>query len=153
VRSRNGFTLIETLIVVVIVGLIVLIGFPKVSQGLVRNELRGARTAVVNLAAKARTVAAQGNRRAWIVFSGDIAYIVATPRTVNDGVSTVDTVGGLQDLGELYKVGVAASVDSISYDPRGFGSWVGGADAVTIVLARGDYTETITVDALGRVTK
>ena len=151
-RSRNGFTLVETLIVTVICGLIVLIGFPKVSQGLARNDLRGARTTVVNLAAKARTVAAQSNRRAWIVFNGDVAYVIASPRAVDLAGSTVDTVGGLQDLGDLYKVGLAANVDSVSFDPRGFGSWVGGANP-TIVLARSGYTETIVVDALGRVVK
>ena len=146
VRSRNGFTLIETLIVTVICGLIVLIGFPKVSQGLARNDLRGARTTVVNATAKARTLAAQRNTRAWLHFDGDVMWVTAGPRTMA-GLGTVDTVGGMQDLGELYKAGLAADVDSLGFDPRGFGS------PATVVLSRGGYTETITVDALGRVTK
>ncbi len=150
-RSRNGFTLVETLIVVVILGLIMLVGFPKMSSALVRNDLRAARTAVINLTAKARAVAAQSNRRTWVKFNGNHAFVIARPRTAA-GAGDVDTLGGVQDLAELYKVGLAADVDSIQFDPRGFGSWIGGG-AINIVLARGGYSETIQVDGLGRVIK
>ncbi len=147
---RNGFTLVETLIVVVLLGLLVLIAFPRMSSALVRSDLRGARTTVINLVAKARAVAAQSNRRTWIKFEGDSAYVLARPRQ-EAGAGDADTVGAIQDLGETYKVAVAADVDSIQFDPRGFGSGF-GTDAA-IVLTRGDYSSTITIDGLGRVTK
>ena len=65
-RSRNGFTLVETLIVVVLLGLMTLIAFPKMSSAMVRNDLRGARTTMVNMIAKARAAAVQSNRVTWI---------------------------------------------------------------------------------------
>jgi prepilin-type N-terminal cleavage/methylation domain-containing protein len=149
VRSRDGFTLVETLIVVVLLGLLVLIGFPKMSAALVRNDLRGARTSMINLVAKARAVAAQTNRRTWIKVEGTTAYVVARPRLT--GAGTADTVGAIQDFADVYKVALAASVDSIQFDPRGIGMGF-GTDA-TIVLTRGGYSSTITIDGLGRVTK
>ena len=154
-RSRNGFTLVETLVVVVLLGLIVLIAFPKVSSAMGRSDLRSARTAVVNLVAKARSVAVQGNRRAWVKFEGNSAYVLARPRLSGVGgalVDPADTIGAVQNLGLQYKVGLAANVDSIRFDPRGIGSWTGGANP-TIVLVRGSYSSTITIDGLGRVTK
>jgi prepilin-type N-terminal cleavage/methylation domain-containing protein len=152
VRSRTGFTLIETLIVVVLLGLLVLIAFPRMSAALVRTELRGARTSMINLVAKARAAAAQSNRRTWVMFNGNSAYVLARPRQTPLAFSDADTVGSVQDLAELYKVTVTADAASIQFDPRGFGSGL-DADGVTIVLARDGYSSTITIDGLGRVTK
>jgi prepilin-type N-terminal cleavage/methylation domain-containing protein len=151
VRRRDGFTLVETLIVVVLLGLIVLIGFPKISSAMVQNDVRGARTTVVNMMAKARAAAVQSNRVTWIKIEGTSVYVGATPRLVSDGVSTADTVGAVQDLADVYGVALAGE-DSIQFDPRGFGTGF-GADPVDIVLSRGDHSSTITIDGLGRVIK
>jgi prepilin-type N-terminal cleavage/methylation domain-containing protein len=152
VRSRTGFTLIETLIVVVLLGLLVLIAFPRMSAALVRTELRGARTSMINLVAKARAAAAQSNRRTWVMFNGNSAYVLARPRQPTLAGSDADTVGSVQNLAELYKVTVTADAASIQFDPRGFGNGL-AADPVTIVLARDGHSSTITIDGLGRVTK
>ena len=149
-RSREGFTLVETLIVVVLLGLIVLIGLPRMSAAMVQNDLRGARVSLVNLVAAARAASVQGNRLTWIVFEGNTAHVVARPRT--DGVAGADTVGAVQDLDEQYGVALAITggVDSIRFDPRGFGAGFAAA-ADTIVLSRSGYTAKVTIDGLGRV--
>jgi prepilin-type N-terminal cleavage/methylation domain-containing protein len=149
VRSRGGFTLVETLIVVVVLGLIVLIGFPKMSSAMVQSDLRSARTTMVNMVAAARAASVQGNRLTWVKFEGNTAHVLARPRL--DGVAGADTVGSVHDLADLYGVAVVPGVDSIQFDPRGFGAWT-GAD-VSIVLSRGDHSSTITIDGLGRVRK
>ena len=150
-RSRNGFTLVETLIVVVLLGLMTLIAFPKMSSAMVRNDLRGARTTMVNMIAKARAAAVQSNRVTWIKVEGNTVYVGATPRLVPVAGSTADTVGPIVDLTEAYGVAVAGE-DSIQFDPRGFGMGFGAAPT-NIDLSRNGHGSTITIDGLGRVTK
>jgi len=148
VRSRSGFTLIEALIVVVVLGLIMVIGYPKVGAAMGKTDLRSARTTVINLVATARAASVQTNRPTWIKFEGNKAYVLARPRK-KAGAGTADTVGTVQDLSAQYKVTVAPVLDSIQFDPRGFG--VSLADTVT--LTRNGHTETVRLDGLGRVIK
>ena len=148
-RRRDGFTLVEALIVVVLLGLMVLIGFPKMSAAMSRSDLRSARTTMVNLVAAARATSMQTNRVTWVKIEGTSAYVGATPRLVTLAGSSSDTVGTVHDLGDTYGVTVAG-VDSIRFDPRGFG---GFGTVGSIVLSRDGHSSTITIDGLGRVTK
>jgi prepilin-type N-terminal cleavage/methylation domain-containing protein len=151
VRRRDGFTLVETLIVIVILGLIVLIGFPKLSSAMVQSDLRSARTTIVNMVATARAVSVQSNRLTWIKFEGNTAHVLARPRLTVAGTGDADTVGAVRDLSDQYGVAVAYGVDSIRFDPRGFGMGSGATD--TIILSRGGHSSMITIDGLGRVRK
>ena len=150
VPRRDGFTLVETLVVVVLLGLIVLIGFPKMRAALGRSDLRGARTTMINMVAAARAASVQGNRLTWIKFQGNTAHVLARPRVVPAGGSNADTVGAVRNLSTQYGVTVVAT-DSIQFDPRGFGTAFGGTK--TIVLSKGGHSSTITIDGLGRVRK
>jgi len=153
VRRRNGFTLVETLITVVLLGLIVLIGFPRMSAAMVASDLRSARTTMVNMVATARAMSAQSNRLTWIKFEGNTAHVLARPRLTVGGAGDADTVGSVQDLADLYGVAVVITgADSIRFDPRGFGTGFVGTD-VSIVLSRSGHSSTITIDGLGRVRK
>ena len=149
-QRRDGFTLVEALIVVVLLGLIVLIGFPKMSSAMVQSDLRGARTTMVNLLATARAAAVQSNRLTWIKFEGNTAHVLARPR-LTIGAGDADTVGAVRDLADQYGVAVVAGVDSIRFDPRGFGVGSGATD--TIIVSRGGHSPMITIDGLGRVRK
>lgn len=148
-RPRSGFTLIEALIVVVVLGLMTIIAFPRMSAAMVRADLRSARTTMINLVATARAASVQGNRVTWIKRAGNSAYVGAAPRL--DGAAGADTVGLVHSLGTNYGVTLSGA-DSIQFDPRGFGSWTGGG-STTITLSRSSHSETITIDGLGRVIK
>lgn len=141
-RSRYGFTLVEAVIVMVLLALLVLIGFPKMSSAMVRSELRSARTTMINLVATARAAAVQRNQLTSINIAGNTAHVQAG----------ADIVGTVHDLSAEYGVTVTVSGGTtIEFDPRGFGAGFGTAD--TIRLSRGGYTSTITIDGLGRVLK
>jgi prepilin-type N-terminal cleavage/methylation domain-containing protein len=150
VKRKNGFTLVEMLIVVVLIGAVLLIGWPKVANGLAKTNLRSSRTTVANMFAKARAFAMQSNRRTSINFNGNNVVITASPRTVLDGVSTVDSIGGVEKLSEAYGVSMTASVASVAFDPRGFGS-LGATQK--FVVARNSKRDSVMVDGLGRVIK
>ena len=149
-KRKNGFTLVEMLIVVVLIGAVLLIGWPKVAAGLAKTNLRSSRTTVANMFAKARAFAMQSNRRTSINFNGNNVVITASPRMVVDGVSTVDSIGAVEKLDLLYGVSLAAPVASVLYDPRGFGSL--GATQ-NFVVTRNSKRDSVMVDGLGRVIK
>lgn len=148
---RSGFTLIEMLMVIVIVGMLVLIGFPKVSSAMVKTNVRGARTTLANMFTKARTVATQTNRKTRLKFNGNQVWIVASPRLLPGAGSTVDTIGPVENLNTLYGVAVTSPVDSITFDPRGLAAGFGATS--TLKVAKSGHTDSIVVDGLGRVVK
>ena len=147
---RHGFTLIETLISLVIVSTLLVIVLPKVGSALARHNLRGARTTVVNATALARAAAQEGTRSAWLKIDGTRALVVARPRMNPLAGSDADTVGPIRDMAEEYGVTIAATVDSIRFSPSGLGG-LGGTQ--TLTLSHGEYSEVITLDGLGRVVK
>ncbi|HYF39668.1 MAG TPA: GspH/FimT family pseudopilin [Gemmatimonadales bacterium] len=146
-----GFTLVETMMVVVILGTVALIGVPRMQSGMNSTNLRSARTALVNLIAKARASATQTSRVTVLKIEGNSAYVLARPRMVPLAGSTADTVGSVQPLDQLYGVTITAAVDSIRFDPRGLGSGFGGG--TTFLISRNGHTDSIRVDGLGRVTR
>jgi prepilin-type N-terminal cleavage/methylation domain-containing protein len=154
VSRRNGFTLIEIMIVVVIFGILVAVVYPRISQVLVKNDVRSARTTLANKFATARAVAMQRSRSASVNFNGNNIAVTAKPRTVPDGLSTMDTVGAVQNLNALYgvTVTVSPSVASVDYDPRGFAGGL-SATPLVIVVSRSGKRDSVSLDYLGRVTK
>jgi prepilin-type N-terminal cleavage/methylation domain-containing protein len=154
VQRKNGFTLVEMMIVVVLIGAILLIGWPKVASGLAKTNLRSSRTTVANMFAKARAFAMQSNRRTWINFNGNNVVITASPRTLGGVGNTVDSIGGVEKLSEAYGVTLTppggVTPYSVAYDPRGFGSL--GATQ-TFVVTRNSKRDSVMIDGLGRVIK
>ncbi len=148
--QRQGFTLIEMLLVILILGIIGLFGFPRMSAAMTHTNVRGARTTLINLIAKARTAATQSNRIALLKIQGDHAFVLLRPRRLA-GLGDADTLGTVVRLGDSYGVTVIATIDSVRFDPRGMGTGFG--TGTTFLVSRNGYTETITIDGLGRVTK
>jgi prepilin-type N-terminal cleavage/methylation domain-containing protein len=152
---RSGFTLIETLLAVIIVGVMTLMAYPRVNNAMVKSNLRGARTRVVNMLSAARAAATQGGRSAsYLRFNGNTAVVTASPRRVALAGSTEDTLGVAVNLSTAYGATVAVSngTTQIAYDSRGIAAGV-SANPVTITLTHGSYSQTVGVDMLGRVTK
>ena len=124
----------------------------QVHHAMTAQNLRGSRTTVVNMLAKARAASTETNRLTWLKVSGNKAWILARPRTVAAAGSNADTLGVVEDLNKRYGTTVAMSRDSIGFDPRGIASELGGG-AVTLTVTKSSHSEVVTIDALGRVVK
>ncbi|HEX3235784.1 MAG TPA: prepilin-type N-terminal cleavage/methylation domain-containing protein [Gemmatimonadales bacterium] len=150
---RNGFTLIEVMIAVVIFGILVAVVYPRVGQVLAKNDVRSARTTLANTFARARAVAMQRSRQASVNINGNSIVVTAKPRTAA-GAGTMDSIGAVQNLNALYGVTVSPSVTmtSVDYDPRGFAAGL-SATPVYIVVSRSGKRDSVSLDYLGRVTK
>ena len=143
---RDGFTLIEMLTVVVLIGAVVLMSWPLMRSARYKSELRSARTSVASMYARARSAAVQYNRATILAFNGPSAVVLATPRLQPGG--TVDTVGRVNNLGVGYGVTVASTTDSLRVDPRGFG---GNAGTVTVRLSKAEFTDSVVISGYGRL--
>jgi prepilin-type N-terminal cleavage/methylation domain-containing protein len=147
---RRGFSLVEMLIVVVIIGIMLIIGFPKMRAGMTNNNVRAARTALINMIAGARNAGSQTNRSTWVKVDGSRALVLASPR-LGVGGGTMDTIGPIQNLGQLYGVTITpATPDSFRFNPT-----LTSLDVVgkTFIISRSGFADTVSIDGLGRVSK
>src|SRR2546422_10252822 len=71
-RTR-GFTFIEVLIVMVLIGIIAALGIPRIRDAIQKNNVRGARAALGTLVAKARGAAVQRGCKSAIHFTSGAA--------------------------------------------------------------------------------
>src|SRR2546428_12262369 len=102
---RSGFTTIEMIIVVAIIGIIALIGFPKISKTLDKTNVRSARDALGTLAGTARAAAVQPGGRSVPDFTGNTGWVTTACPT------TGGTVSGVQDQYARLQARLSASRD------------------------------------------
>src|SRR5437879_10872917 len=67
---RLGFTTIELIIVIVMIGVLASIGFPKIRGALDKTNVRSARVSIATFASTARALATQRGCRAVVHFAG-----------------------------------------------------------------------------------
>jgi len=145
---RSGFTTIEMIIVVAIIGIIAMIGFPKISKTLDKVNLRSARDAVGTLAGTARAAAIQRGCRGVLHFTANTVWVTTACPT------QVDTVSGVQDLFTRFKVTMSASRDSVQYDPRGLS--MDGFASNTVARLTGRVTtnkDSVMINPIGKVVR
>jgi prepilin-type N-terminal cleavage/methylation domain-containing protein len=146
---RSGFSTIELAIVLAIIGIIVLIGFPKIRQTLDKTNVRSARTAVATLVATARAAAIQRGCVGVVHFAATNATVWVTTSCP----AKVDTVSGVEQLATRFKVTLVATRDSLRYDPRGL-SMDNLGSSNTIVRLTGSVAsslDSVIVSPMGKV--
>lgn len=147
-RSNRGFTVIEMVIVVVLVGVMMTVALPFLRGSSSKSSVRGAMDAISSMHAVAKATAIQRGRFARLVMSASssTALIVATQATG----STLDTIGSVEDLGTRFGVRFTTTRDTLVFTPRGIGSELSGT---TIIVIKGDFRDTITISGAGRLAR
>jgi type II secretion system protein H len=146
VIRRAGFSLIEMLIVVVVIGLMTLIALPRLSDAFAQNNLNSARVKIISLFSTARATAAGTSRFTVLRLSGNQIYVVAWPKL--NGAVGIDTVTPVENINTEYGVTAIPSADSILLDQSGL-----GRNAATIILSKSGRADTITISQYGRILK
>lgn len=142
--SRRGFSLIELLIVVVILGTVASFTVPMIRQGLESRRVAGARFAIATMNARAKAIAVQRSREVNLVIQNNVARL-QSKHPVTGALTVLDR----RDLFGLYGVRVQSSRDTVKYDPRGLGLQ---SSATTIVIARpGGFADTLQITTMGGV--
>ena len=144
-RSR-GFTLIEILMVVVVVGIMLRVALPFFKTATNKSSVRSAMDAVQAMHARAKAVAIQRSRIAGLVLqpSSSTMYIVAR----NTGGTAWDTVGRVENLNSRFGVTFTSTQNAIAFSPRGIGADVA---ATTIVITKSGFADTLISSVGGRL--
>jgi prepilin-type N-terminal cleavage/methylation domain-containing protein len=113
---RKGFTLAETLIVMVIIGALTAITLPRLGQLRDKSELSSAMTRFTRGVMAARQAAIQRGKRSFFRHKANKIWVIVDT-TATDSVIVVSPVS----LMDLYGVEVTepSGLASIGYDPRG----------------------------------
>jgi prepilin-type N-terminal cleavage/methylation domain-containing protein len=142
--NRHGFTLMEVLIVIGLIGVIGALAIPRIGTALVRQSVRSSREAVVAMHARARTAAVQRGRATMLVVNGNEMLVISR----HPVTGALDTVGSVEDLHSRYGVIVTTTRDSVPFDSRGVGIATGDTK---IVVKKGAYQDDVEINAWGRI--
>jgi prepilin-type N-terminal cleavage/methylation domain-containing protein len=145
--SRKGFSLIEMMFVFVLAGVIMAIGFPRLKNGLEKQNIRSSKALLTTLVATARGTAVQRGCNATLNMTADSVWVTACG--VNPPAASV-TVGTKKLVGSEFNVTLVPSVASIIYDPRGIRTTFVNS-SVRIVGAH--YSDSVIINYVGKVTR
>ena len=146
-KRGNGFTLIETLIVLVIIGLAGLIALPRLNTAFAQSNVLSAKARLMALYSTARATAVSSNRTAVLRINGNQVYVYASPRR-SAGAGTVDTIVRPSNLSTTYGVTLSGGVDSVRVASTGL-----GLDSAAIVFTKYSAVDTVFISRYGRVLK
>ena len=149
---RTGFTILELMVVVVIIGVIAMIGFPRIKNAIQKTNVRSARVATATFIATARQAAIQRGCRGVVHFSSGASgtvWVTVCPRMSATGSGTIDTVGVVNAMAQLYGVTMSASLDSVQFDPRGLS--LTGAQSSVAFLGSDGTRDSVLINQIGKV--
>ena len=145
--GRKGFSLIEMMFVFVLAGVIMAIGFPRLKNGLEKQNIRSSKALLTTLVATARGTAVQRGCNATLNMTADSVWVTACG--VNPPAASV-TVGTKKLVGSEFSVTLVPSAASIVYDPRGLRTSF-ATTSVRIVGAH--YSDSVIINQVGKVTR
>ncbi|MGH8621959.1 MAG: pilus assembly FimT family protein [Burkholderiales bacterium] len=143
--GRKGFSAVELMIVIVLVGVIAAIGFPRLRQGLEKQNVRSSKALIATLAATARGTAIQRGCAATLNLSGDSIWVTACG--VNPPAPLVQ-VGTKKLVGSEFNIQLSSTAPAIVYDPRGITTVF---QPTTIRVVSPHYRDSVMINELGRV--
>ncbi len=142
-RARRGFTILELIIVIVVAGVVMTIGFPKVHDLMVQQRVSRASTAVQNTLEAAFAIAGRNRRPIRISWDSSKMQLAVTDRA---GTVFYRRTGLGQDPYGLTSSDVTFSASPIEVFPNGLAN-----DSLTITLSTGGVTKKVGMSRGGMV--
>ena len=142
-----GFTMLELIIVFVVLGIMLSFMVRAVRGSWVAASRRSASRDVTAYLYRARGIAIQQSRAAWLVRSGNVLKIMV------DSSGTPVQLGSQIDFAQRYGATLGFSPtpkDDVQFDVRGFAVGV-TASAPKFIVALGGRTDTVCVTSLGKI--
>jgi prepilin-type N-terminal cleavage/methylation domain-containing protein len=142
-KNRSGFTLIEILIVMAIMGIVAMMTLPKMGNMNDRNQIRSAKDGIVAKLSAARASAIATGRQATFYVEGD-----SIRNTTFNG--TVEAAKGTTiNLYRQFGVKVTSANISVAFDGRGMTSNSGNV----IKFTRNALADSLCISPIGLVNR
>jgi prepilin-type N-terminal cleavage/methylation domain-containing protein len=145
-RNR-GFTAIEILMVMIIIGVLAAFGIPRLRNSLEKQNVRSAKALFATLVATARGVAVSRGCPATLTMTVDSAWVTACG--VSPPAASVQ-VGTKKLIGDDFNVKLGPSVSSLIYDPRGIST---AYQVVTVQVIGTTVTDSVIINQVGKVVR
>lgn len=151
-RNNAGFTAMEMVIILIIIGVMAAIGFPRLKDGIEKQKRRDMRRALVTYVALARGSAVSRGCRSSVHFisGGGSRVWVTTCRTTPPGTTARDTIAGVDVTEDVWGYRLQSGRDSINFDGRGLRTTL----ATTTIKIRTPADldkDSVVVNAVGKV--
>ena len=117
-ERQTGFSLVEMLVVVVIIGILGAVALPRLSTLRDRSNLKAAMTRFTRGAMAARQSAIQRSKNAYFKTNGSIIWVTLDTTGNNTDSVIVTSAVSLIDMSEV-SVTSPPGLTTIKYDPRG----------------------------------
>lgn len=143
-RPRRGFNIIELLFALVLFGILVAFGAPRLAAAREQAAVRSARQQVQGYLMAARSTAMQRG-------SASVFYANASAASIwVAGAATTDTVAAPFSLSTEYAVELSGNVDEVRFNSRGFATNLAGNGVIRI--SRNGNSDSLCVSRLGAIT-
>ena len=146
-RDRSGFSIMEMVVVIVILGVMTTITVQRIGPAQARYSVQSARTVLASMAQRTRAHAVEGAGLSLLVmdFAGDSA-------TIRSGATTLDTFHFDDELG----VDMTSSVSSatVCMNSKGYADTrcTSFTARLTVSFALNEHTTSLDILPLGQVT-
>ncbi len=147
-RPWRGFTLVEMMMVVVLIGAMLAFALPYFRTSTTKSDVRGAMDAIAALHGMTKQAAVQRGRVSRLVMDRAAGtMVVVANKVIGTGV---DTVGRVQSLASRFGVTFVTSPtrDTLAFTPRGLGVESG---VTAIIVTKGTFADTLAVSSAGRL--
>jgi len=146
VAGARGFTLLELLIVIVLMGLVSAMAYPRMSGVRASAGLRAARVQFIGSLATARAAAVRFGRPAQLKRIGNTIQV----RADTGGTGAFVSLSLPLPLDSQFSVTLSATVDSVVFGPRGLATNLSSSGA-RFALVRGTVRDSVCLTRLGEV--
>jgi type IV fimbrial biogenesis protein FimT len=144
--KKNGFSLLELMIVVAVMAIVTAIALPRLGNYLAERRLNGAAQTVMADLMMARQKAVSQNNQFKVFFTSNHGYTILDDDNGDGAITTGEAVEAKDIRGDYYDVTFTATADPV-FSSRGtaFGT------TVTLTSARTGGSRCVRVASTGRV--
>jgi len=143
--SRSGFTLIESIIAIVIISAVLTLAMPKVKEYILHETVRSARREITTHLARSRATAVYRGCRAVLHLdpTNDRVWVTSCPV---QGAG-LDTVGTVDDFQSHFGVDFTADGDSVLFTPQGVAL---ASTSISMTFTKHGWSDSLLITPVGR---